>query len=114
MAEASTLLADARPAAAAASLARPGYWRAVARRLGRDPITVAVTFMLLAIILMAICAPLVAPLDPYAGGVLSRLKPIGSEHPSHSSISPASSRAIASRILPSRNVSRSCSRSWVE
>ena len=77
MAESSTLLADARPAAAAASLARPGSWRAVARRLGRDPITVAVTFMLLAIVLMAICAPLVAPLDPSAGGVLSRLKPLG-------------------------------------
>jgi peptide/nickel transport system permease protein len=77
MAESSTLLADARPAAAAASQARPGYWTAVARRLGRDPITLAVTVILLAIILMAICAPLVAPLDPYAGGVLSRLKPIG-------------------------------------
>jgi peptide/nickel transport system permease protein len=66
-----------RPAAAAASLARPGYWHAVARRLGRDPITLAVTVILLAIIVMAIFAPLVAPLDPYAGGVLSRLKPIG-------------------------------------
>jgi peptide/nickel transport system permease protein len=76
MAESSTLLADARPAAAA-SPARSGYWTAVARRLGRDPITLVVTVILLAIILMAICAPLVAPLDPYAGGVLSRLKPIG-------------------------------------
>jgi len=33
--------------------------------------------ILAAIILMAIFAPLVAPQDPYAGGVLKRLKPIG-------------------------------------
>src|SRR5271163_122731 len=69
-------VADTRPSAATMP-ARPGYWHAVARRLGRDPITLAVTAILLAIILMAIFAPLVAPLDPYAGGVLSRLKPIG-------------------------------------
>jgi peptide/nickel transport system permease protein len=54
-----------------------GYWRAVARRLARDPITIAVTVILAAIVLMAIFAPLVAPQDPYAGGVLRRLKPIG-------------------------------------
>src|SRR5271167_1215718 len=69
-------VADTRPSAATMP-ARPGYWQAVARRLARDPITLAVTAILLAIIVMAICAPLVAPFDPYAGGVLSRLKPIG-------------------------------------
>jgi peptide/nickel transport system permease protein len=54
-----------------------GYWRAVGRRLARDPVTIAVTVILAAIVLMAIFAPLVAPQDPLAGGVLTRLKPIG-------------------------------------
>ncbi|MEJ0067984.1 MAG: ABC transporter permease [Pseudomonadota bacterium] len=76
MAQVSTV-DDRRPIGATAAPAQVGYWRAVGRRLGRDPITLLVTAILLAIILMAIFAPLVAPLDPYAGGVLSRLKPIG-------------------------------------
>jgi peptide/nickel transport system permease protein len=61
----------------AAGEAAPGYWRAVGQRLARDPITIAVTVILLAIVLMAVFAPLVAPLDPLAGGILRRLKPIG-------------------------------------
>ena len=55
----------------------PGYWAAVRRRLGRDPVTIVVTIILLAIILIAIFAPLVTPYDPYAGSILLRLKPIG-------------------------------------
>ncbi len=55
----------------------PGYWAAVRRRLGRDPVTIIVTIILLAIILVAVFAPLVTPYDPYAGSVLRRLKPIG-------------------------------------
>jgi peptide/nickel transport system permease protein len=77
MAQVSTVDDSRARGALAGPPAQVGYWRAVARRLGRDPITIAVTAILLAIILMAIFAPLVAPLDPYAGGVLSRLKPIG-------------------------------------
>ncbi|MBV8890217.1 MAG: ABC transporter permease [Alphaproteobacteria bacterium] len=60
------------PAAAAG-----GYWTAVAQRLARDPVTLAVTAILLAIVFLAIAAPLVAGADPYAGNVLARLKPIG-------------------------------------
>jgi peptide/nickel transport system permease protein len=75
MAHASTI--DDRATRAATPPSQIGYWRAVARRLGRDPITLAVTAILLTIVLMAIFAPWIAPLDPYAGGVLSRLKPIG-------------------------------------
>ena len=55
----------------------PGYWAAVRRRLGRDPVTIVVTIILLAIVLIAIFAPLVTPYDPYAGSILLRLKPIG-------------------------------------
>ncbi len=63
--------------AAAAVRSEVGYWRAVGRRLARDPITIAVTVILAAIVLMAIFAPWVAPQDPLAGSVLRRLKPIG-------------------------------------
>lgn len=55
----------------------PGYWAAVRRRLGRDPVTIVVTAILLAIILIALFAPLVTSYDPYAGSVIQRLKPIG-------------------------------------
>ncbi|MBV9758453.1 MAG: hypothetical protein JO047_15505, partial [Alphaproteobacteria bacterium] len=73
---------DAPPIAVAspagAELGRGGgYWKAVGQRLGRDPVTIAVTVILLAIVFLAVAAPLVAGADPYAGGVLSRLKPIG-------------------------------------
>lgn len=70
----------ANPAAAldlAAVPATPGYWRAVRGRLLRDPVTLAVSAVLLLIVLMAVFAPLVAPQDPYAGSVLRRLKPVG-------------------------------------
>jgi peptide/nickel transport system permease protein len=73
-------MADASAIASApvvSTEATPGYWRAVGRRLARDPITIAVSVILLAIILMAVFAPLVTPLDPLAGSVLRRLKPIG-------------------------------------
>ncbi len=55
----------------------PSYWQTVWRRLRRDPITVGITILLLAIIFCAIFAPLVAPQNPYQGSVLGRLKPIG-------------------------------------
>ena len=56
--------------------AAPGYWKAVGQRLMRDPVTIAVTVILLGIIFISIAAPLVAGADPYAGSVLARLKPI--------------------------------------
>src|ERR1700678_2077049 len=56
----------------------PGYWKSVVQRLSRDPVTIAVTLMLLGIIFISIGAPLVTGgTDPYAGSVLARLKPIG-------------------------------------
>jgi peptide/nickel transport system permease protein len=73
--EAAAVLARQRSTAAP----RPstGYWHAVWRRLRRDPVTIIVTLMLLAILLMAAFAPLLTSYDPYAGSVLRRLKPIG-------------------------------------
>jgi peptide/nickel transport system permease protein len=55
----------------------PGYWRAVGQRLARDPVTLAVTIILLLIVFISLGAPLVAGADPYSGSVLTRLKPIG-------------------------------------
>jgi peptide/nickel transport system permease protein len=58
-----------------------GYWRTVWSRLRRDKVTMTVTVILLAIVLMAIFAPWLTSHDPYAGSVLRRLKPVGT--PNH-------------------------------
>jgi peptide/nickel transport system permease protein len=59
----------------------PGYWRNVWSRLRRDKVTMTVTAVLLAIVMIAIFAPWVTSHDPYAGSVLRRLKPVGT--PNH-------------------------------
>jgi peptide/nickel transport system permease protein len=59
----------------------PGYWRNVWSRLSRDKVTMTVTAILFAIIMIAIFAPWVTTHDPYAGSVLRRLKPVGT--PNH-------------------------------
>jgi len=55
----------------------PGYWKSVGQRLARDPVTIAVTMVLLGILFITLGAPLVTHYDPYLGSVLTRLKPIG-------------------------------------
>ena len=70
------------PAAALQAMAAGathGYWRSVARRLGRDPVTLTCAAVLLIIILAAIFAPWVTPLDPYKTSMLRRLQPLGSK-----------------------------------
>jgi peptide/nickel transport system permease protein len=64
------------PVAAAAA---QGYWGGVFRRLLRDKVAVACALILIAIVLAAIFAPYVAPVDPAKGSVLKRLQPIGTE-----------------------------------
>src|ERR1700691_1522154 len=54
-----------------------GYWVTVGARLLRDRTTVAVALMMLVIIALAVFAPWVATHAPLQGGVLRRLKPIG-------------------------------------
>ena len=54
-----------------------GYWHSVLRRLSRDWITLFFGAIVLAILLLAIFAPLVAPFDPYQQSVIGRLKPFG-------------------------------------
>ncbi|MDP2355698.1 MAG: ABC transporter permease [Beijerinckiaceae bacterium] len=57
----------------------PGYWNNVLRRFRRDPVAMFALFVVLALILMAVFAPLVAPADPYRASMLRRLRPIGTE-----------------------------------
>ena len=60
------------------SAATRGYWKSVARRLGRDPVTLICAALLILIVLAAIFAPLVAPADPYKTSMIRRLYPLGS------------------------------------
>jgi peptide/nickel transport system permease protein len=64
---------------AMAATATRGYWRSVARRLARDPVTLICAVVLLLILLAAIFAPWVAPLDPYKTSMLRRLQPLGTK-----------------------------------
>src|ERR1043166_9962394 len=59
------------------SQAGKGYWTRVRERLLADPVTVTVTTVLVAIVVMALAAPLLATHDPTAGSVLARLKSPG-------------------------------------
>jgi peptide/nickel transport system permease protein len=54
-----------------------GYWAGVGRRLTADPAAVAAASVILALVLLAIFAPLIAPADPYRGSMLQRLRPVG-------------------------------------
>jgi peptide/nickel transport system permease protein len=55
----------------------PGYWANVWRRFRREKLAVFAGCVLLAIVLMAIFAPWIAPKDPTFGTMLRRLRPIG-------------------------------------
>jgi peptide/nickel transport system permease protein len=54
-----------------------GYWAGVFRRLRRDPVTIICAAILLAMLAAIVFAPWIAPHDPYAGGMLRRLRPVG-------------------------------------
>lgn len=54
-----------------------GYWRGVVRRLSRDPVAMIALAVILALVLMAIFAPYIAPADPIRGSMLRRLRPVG-------------------------------------
>jgi peptide/nickel transport system permease protein len=54
-----------------------GYWAGVFRRLRRDPVTIICAAILLAMLASIVFAPWLAPHDPYQGGMLRRLRPIG-------------------------------------
>lgn len=57
----------------------PGYWSGVLLRFRHDPVAMLALLVILALVLMAIFAPLIAPADPYRGSMIRRLRPIGTE-----------------------------------
>jgi peptide/nickel transport system permease protein len=58
------------------------YWGTVARRLARDPVSMACTAIILTTALAAIAAPWLGLADPYQGSMIRRLRPIGTpNHP---------------------------------
>jgi len=71
-AAASNWEADALPATKVRS-----YWQSVGYRLRHDPVTLVFGAIVLAIILTAVFAPWIAPMDPYKDSVIGRLKPFG-------------------------------------
>jgi peptide/nickel transport system permease protein len=54
-----------------------GYWQSVFYRLRHDPMTLVFAAVVLLIVLTALCAPLLAPFDPYKESIVGRLKPFG-------------------------------------
>jgi peptide/nickel transport system permease protein len=74
-----------------------GYWRGVGRRLRRDKVALACALVLLAIVLAAIFAPLVAPVDPTKGSILKRLMPMGT--PGHLLGTDELGRDMLSRLI---------------
>jgi peptide/nickel transport system permease protein len=54
-----------------------GYWQSVLRRLRYDWVTIMFGVVVLAIVIVAIAAPLIAPFDPYQQSIVGRLKPFG-------------------------------------
>lgn len=75
----------------------PGYWATVFTRLRRDRVTILFGLILLAIVLMAIFAPLVAPADPYKANIARRLKDIG--FPGHPLGTDQTGRDMLSRLI---------------
>ena len=57
----------------------PGYWQTVGRRLLRDKVAMGAALVILGLLILALFGGLLAPKDPYAASMLSRLKPIGLE-----------------------------------
>jgi peptide/nickel transport system permease protein len=54
-----------------------GYWQSVGYRLRHDPVTLAFGAVILLIVVAVICAPLIAPFDPFKESIGGRLKPVG-------------------------------------
>lgn len=55
----------------------PGYWRGVLGRLMRDPVAMVALAVVVAIVLVAVFAPYLAPQDPNKTSMIRRLRPVG-------------------------------------
>ena len=83
-----------QPTAAAAGR---GYWKSVARRLRRDPVTVICAAVLLLLVASALAAPWLGLADPYKTSMLRRLYPLGS--PNHLLGTDELGRDMLSRLI---------------
>jgi peptide/nickel transport system permease protein len=83
-----------QPTAAAAGR---GYWKSVARRLRRDPVTVICAAVLLLLVASALAAPWLGLADPYKTSMLRRLYPLGS--PNHILGTDELGRDMLSRLI---------------
>jgi peptide/nickel transport system permease protein len=83
-----------QPTAAAAGR---GYWKSVARRLRRDPVTVICAAVLLLLVVSALAAPWLGLADPYKTSMLRRLYPLGS--PNHLLGTDELGRDMLSRLI---------------
>ncbi|QKV51973.1 ABC transporter permease [Comamonas antarctica] len=85
------------PPAALPAERSDSYWQGVARRVGRDPVTLVCAAILLLMLLAILAAPWLAPYDPLQGSLLRRLQPIGS--PGHLLGTDELGRDMLSRLL---------------
>src|SRR5271170_6814656 len=69
-------LSRARAGRPAAARVR-GYWGSVWQRLRYDYVTLFCLALIIAIVLSAVFAPWLSPMDPYKSSMAHRLKPIG-------------------------------------
>ena len=77
--------------------ASTGYWSTVRGRILRDKVTLVFGIVLLAIVLMAVFAPWIAPADPYKASIARRLKEIG--FPGHPLGTDQTGRDMLSRLI---------------
>lgn len=85
------------PAAARSAERSDSYWQGVARRIGRDPVTLVCAAILLLMLLAILAAPWLSPHDPLQGSLLRRLQPVGS--PGHLLGTDELGRDMLSRLL---------------
>ena len=57
----------------------PGYWQTVMQRLLRNKTAMGAALVIAGLMVLALLGSVIAPADPYASSMLSRLKPIGTE-----------------------------------
>ena len=77
MADATVNTLQPKASEVAPALKVRSYWQTVGYRLRYDYMTLFFGLVVILIILTAIFAPLLAPMDPYQSSMLNRLKPIG-------------------------------------
>lgn len=81
----------------------PGYWASVGRRFVRDKVAVVAALVVLGLLMLALIGQWLAPADPYASSMLSRLKPLGT--PGHPLGTDELGRDMLSRLLTGARLS---------